>query len=181
LAKLQRRELRLQQDERRREARQAQDSFTMAALLQHEASLETQKRQDRQIRGEVLYEEARSQNIERVARINERRDLKILQDKHRRRERAHQDMASAQAFQRHKAALQAQRAQQKSTSEGRIIAFNSVLPSFLDKEYQYMKQASADFPEKIDSNIQIRCMRDYQRAISDASRRLLCGICRGLF
>ena len=44
-----------------------------------------------------------------------------------------------------------------------------------------MKQASADFPEKIDSNIQMRCMRDYQRAISDASRRLPCGICGGLF
>ena len=153
----------------------------MAALSRHEASLETQKRKDRQIRGEVLYEEARSQNVERVARINERRDLKILQDEHRRRERANRDMAGAQAFQRHKAALQAQRAQQKSTSEGRIIAFDGVLPSFLDKEYQYMKQASADFPEKIDSNIEMRCMRDYQRAISDASRRLPCGICGGLF
>jgi hypothetical protein len=44
-----------------------------------------------------------------------------------------------------------------------------------------MKQASADFPEKIPSDNQMRCMRDYQRAVSDASRRLPCGICGGLF
>lgn len=44
-----------------------------------------------------------------------------------------------------------------------------------------MKQASIEFPEEITSNIQMRCIRDYQRAISDASRRLVCGICGGLF
>ena len=44
-----------------------------------------------------------------------------------------------------------------------------------------MKQASTKFPEEITSDIQMRCIRDYQRAISDTSRRLLCGICGGLF
>jgi hypothetical protein len=44
-----------------------------------------------------------------------------------------------------------------------------------------MKQASADFPEMVTPAIQMECMRAYQRAISDASRRLPCGICRGLF
>jgi hypothetical protein len=44
-----------------------------------------------------------------------------------------------------------------------------------------MKQASTEFPKEITSDIQMRCMRDYQRAISDASRRLPCGLCGGLF
>lgn len=51
----------------------------------------------------------------------------------------------------------------------------------MDQEYQDKKKASADFPEVITSEIQMRCMRDYQRAISDASRRLPCGLCGGLF
>jgi hypothetical protein len=44
-----------------------------------------------------------------------------------------------------------------------------------------MKEPSTDFPEKIASYIQMGCMRKYQRAISDASRRLPCGFCGGLF
>jgi hypothetical protein len=44
-----------------------------------------------------------------------------------------------------------------------------------------MNQASADFLEDITSEIQMRCMRDYKRAILDASRRLLYGVYRGLF
>jgi hypothetical protein len=44
-----------------------------------------------------------------------------------------------------------------------------------------MKCASASFPEEITSDIQMRYIKDYQRAISDASRRLPCGICGGLF
>jgi hypothetical protein len=54
-----------------------------------------------------------------------------------------------------------QKAPQKLLTEGSIVAFNSILPSLLDEEYQNMKQASA----------RSRCLRDYQRAISDASRR----------
>jgi hypothetical protein len=44
-----------------------------------------------------------------------------------------------------------------------------------------MKQASADFPEMITPSIQMECIEAYQKAISDASRRLPCGICGGLF
>lgn len=44
-----------------------------------------------------------------------------------------------------------------------------------------MNQASADFLEEITSEIQMRCMRDYKRAILNASRRLLCRVCGGLF
>ena len=77
--------------------------------------------------------------------------------------------------------LQGQKAQQRSLTEGRVVAFDGVLPSFLDEEYQYKKQASTNFPEDITSCNQMRCMRDYQSAISDASRRLPCGICGGLF
>ena len=44
-----------------------------------------------------------------------------------------------------------------------------------------MKQASAIFPEEITSYNQMGCMREYQRAISYASRRLPCGLCGGLF
>jgi hypothetical protein len=44
-----------------------------------------------------------------------------------------------------------------------------------------MKQASTDFPEKITPCIQVGCMKAYQRAISDASRRLPCELCGGLF
>ena len=70
---------------------------------------------------------------------------------------------------------------QQDKTEGYIIAFDGALPSFLAEEYQYMKLASVDFPEEITSDIQMRCMKDYQRAISDASRRLPCGLCGGLF
>jgi len=82
---------------------------------------------------------------------------------------------------RRRAIADARSAQQKSLIEGRIVAFNGVLPSFLDEEYQYIKQASTDFPERITSNIQMGCMKKYQRAISDASRRLPCGLCGVLF
>jgi hypothetical protein len=44
-----------------------------------------------------------------------------------------------------------------------------------------MRQASATFPEAITPSIQMSCMKAYQKAISDASRRLPCGICGGLF
>jgi hypothetical protein len=89
--------------------------------------------------------------------------------------------AGGHAVQRPNATLQTQKAQQRSLTEGHIAAFDGVLPSFLDKEYQYMKQVSAVFPEEITSYNQMGCMTEYQRAISDASRRLPCGLCGGLF
>ncbi|KAH9203140.1 hypothetical protein DL95DRAFT_419284, partial [Leptodontidium sp. 2 PMI_412] len=115
------------------------------------------------------------------AQIDERQTARHMQDEQRRENKRRRDEAGMQAIRRHNATLQAQKTQQKSLADGRIVAFDGVLPSFLDEEYQYMKQASADFPEEITSDIQMRCMKDYQRAISDASRRLPCGICGGLF
>ena len=44
-----------------------------------------------------------------------------------------------------------------------------------------MKQASTNFPETITPSIQMECIKGYQRAISDASRRLPCRLCGGLF
>lgn len=44
-----------------------------------------------------------------------------------------------------------------------------------------MKQASTIFPEEITLYNQMGCMRNYQSAVSDASRRLPCGLCGGLF
>ena len=143
--------------------------------------MEAKRRQDRQSREAALSEEAYYRDAESVARLNERRSLMGLKDDFRRQESAHRDDSSARALQPHKAALETQKAQQKSLIEGRIIPFDGVLPSFLDEEYKSRKQASADFPEEITSDIQMRCMRDYQKAMSDASRRLPCGLCGGLF
>jgi hypothetical protein len=53
----------------------------------------------------------------------------------------------------------------------------SLVPSFLEEEFQYMKQASTTFPEAITPSIQMSCMKAYQKAMSDASRRLPCGLC----
>ncbi|KAH7402988.1 hypothetical protein BKA64DRAFT_668103 [Cadophora sp. MPI-SDFR-AT-0126] len=85
-----------------------------------------------------------------------------------------------QAHLRHKAIAQARRIQQKSLAEQRIVAYDGPIPSFLDQEYQYMRQASTTFPEAITPSIQMSCMKAYQKAISDASRRLPCGLCGGL-
>ena len=89
--------------------------------------------------------------------------------------------AGRDGVQRLNAPLQAQKAQHRSLTEGRGVAFDGVVPSFLDEEYQYMKQASTNFLEDITPCNQMRCMRDYQSAISDASRRLPYGVCGGLF
>ncbi|KAL5350975.1 hypothetical protein ACLOAV_004548 [Pseudogymnoascus australis] len=113
--------------------------------------------------------------------VDERDGKRAIQDEQRREDKKRRDEAGRRAIQRHKTALDAQKAQRKSLTDGCIVAFDGVLSSFLDEEFQYMKQASADFPEGITSDTQMTCMRDYQRAISDASRRLPCGICGGLF
>jgi hypothetical protein len=129
----------------------------------------------------LLRKQVERQRSQRSLGMVQRQAVRDLQEEIHRRDREKRDEAGRQAIQRHRSALQAQKAQQRSLTEGRIIAFDGALLSFLDKEYQYMKQASVDFPEEITSSIQMRCIRDYQRAISDASRRLLCGVCRGLF
>jgi hypothetical protein len=124
---------------------------------------------------------AQDADYQRQARLREAGQKQSWEEERRRKDRETREEAGRQAIQRHKAYLQAQKTQQKSLEAGHLIAFDGVLPSFLDEEYQYMKQASTDFPENIGSKIQMGCMRDYQRAISDASRRLPCGICGGLF
>ncbi|KAH6724866.1 hypothetical protein BKA61DRAFT_567412 [Leptodontidium sp. MPI-SDFR-AT-0119] len=137
LAKLEdaerRRELRLQQDKARRRVKQARDDSAMGSLLRHEADIETRRRQDVHLQDAALSAEARSRDVEMIARDNKRRALQGLEDDHRRRERAYRDNASARALQRHKVALQAQKSQQRT--EGHIAAFDGVLPSFLDQEY----------------------------------------------
>ena len=156
-------ELERQRDEQRRRERQVQDELGMQALLRHKS------------------DNARDAEYQRLTKLREAEQNRVREDEQRRRDRGKRDEAGRRAIQRHKAALQVQKAQQEPLIEGRIIPFDGVLPSFLDEEYRYKRQASADFPEGIASYNQMRCMKDYQRAISDASRRLPCGLCGGLF
>jgi hypothetical protein len=44
-----------------------------------------------------------------------------------------------------------------------------------------MRQALATFLEAITLFIQMSCIKAYQKAISDTSKQLPCGICGGLF
>lgn len=113
--------------------------------------------------------------------IEERQAIWNDQEQARHRDREERDEAGAEALQRHKATVQAQRVQQRSLTEGRVVAFEGILPSFLEEEYGYMKQASTDFSEMSTPSIQMECMKAYQKAISNASRRLPCGLCGGLF
>jgi hypothetical protein len=53
------------------------------------------------------------------------------------------------AYVRYESISQAQKAQQRSLTGQRIVAFDGPIPSFLDQEYQYIKQASSNFPELI--------------------------------
>jgi hypothetical protein len=171
-------------------ARQEQERVRDDQLLEIRQAREEQRAKDAQIiesrklaRRQVWQEQQlKDEQLLETYRLAKLRDkeLRNLRD-HRLRESSYRDEAGIKALDRHEAALRAQKAQQRSLTEGRITAFDGVLPSFLDKEYQYMKQASTEFPEETTSDIQMRCIRDYQRAISDASRRLLCGICGGLF
>jgi hypothetical protein len=173
--KEQRRVLELQQDEQRRKDRQVRDESAMRAHLRHKAAVEAQKAEEKLVR-----EEAEGQRLRRAIAVDERQALRSLQEDHRRNDREQRDDAGMQAHLRHKAIAQARRIQQKSLAEQRIVAYDGPIPSFLDQEYQYMRQASTTFPEAITSSIQMSCMKAYQKAISDASRRLPCGLCGGL-
>jgi hypothetical protein len=62
-----------------------------------------------------------------------------------------------------------------------IPKYTGLVPSFLAEEFEDMKNASAGFPDAVIPAIQMSCMRSYQRTISQASRRLPCGVCGGLF
>ena len=172
---------RQQQDEERRLGRQARDESSMQAHLRHEAVAEAQKLQGALLREVAFRNEARDRAVQKALRVDERRAVQRLQDDRRQQDRDNRDRAGLQAHLRHDALVQAQWAQQRSQAQVPTLAFDGVLPSFLDQEYQYLKVASINFPEIITPTIQMECMRAYQRAISDASRRLPCGICGGLF
>jgi hypothetical protein len=180
LAKLkeaeQKQALRDQKNELRQVGKRKRDAAQTEASLRYESAVRAKKVGD-----ELLRERAVRQRDERSLDVAQRQALRSLQEEDHRRDRGRRDEAGIQAIQRHKAALEAQKAQQKSVTEGRIVAFDGVLPSFLEEEYQYMKRASTNFPEIITPTIQMECIRAYQKVISDASRRLPCGICGGLF
>ncbi|KAH6665582.1 hypothetical protein B0J14DRAFT_569180 [Halenospora varia] len=159
-----------QQDEQRRRDRQARDESAMRAHLRYKAAIEAQKAQEKLIREAALRANAEDQNNKRAMR-----------DDHRRREREQRDYAGMLAHLRHEADAQARRSQLKSLTEQQIVAYDGPIPSFLDQEYQYMKEASTTFLEAITSSTQMSCMKSYQKAISDVSRRLPCGLCWGLF
>lgn len=176
-----RRELRHQQDEERRLDRQARDESAIQAHLRHEAVAEAQKLQGALLREVALREEAHDRAVQKALKVDERRALQRLQDDRRQQDRDNRDRAGLQAHLRHEALVQAQRVQKRSQAQVSTHAFDGVLPSFLDQEYQYLKEASINFPEMVSASIQMECMKAYQKAISDASRRLPCRICRGLF
>ncbi|KFZ17843.1 hypothetical protein V501_01527, partial [Pseudogymnoascus sp. VKM F-4519 (FW-2642)] len=168
--------VREQRTELQREGWRKRDDAKIEAGFRHESAVQAREKE-----AEVLRERVEKQRSERSLEVAQRQAVRSLQEEVHRQDRGRRDEAGRQALQRHKAVLQAQKAQEKSLTEGRLVAFDGILPSFLEKEYQYMKQASTDFPEEITSSIQIGCIRKYQGAISDASRRLPCGLCGGLF
>jgi hypothetical protein len=132
-----------------------------------------QRRRDRQRQSESAMQSHLLHQERRQTRFHQ-------QEEQRRRDREGRDDAGMRAYLRYESISQAQRAQQRSLTGQQIVAFDGPIPSFLDQEYQYMKQASSTFPEMITPAIQMSCMKDYQRAISNASRRLPCGLCGGL-
>ena len=161
----------------RQEQRVKDDQLRESRRSARQRAWQEQRVKDEQLLESYLLAKLRKAELRRLRLRRDEQQSRITHAQ----ERDYRDNAGIQALQRHEAALQAQRAQQRSLTEGHIAAFNGILLSFLNKEYQYIKLASTDFPEEITSDMQIMCVRDYQRAISDASRRLPCGLCRGLF
>jgi len=136
LAKVKERErkrgLDLQQEEQRRRERQVRDELGMRAHLRHEAAIDAQKAQEKLVREAALRANAEDRSTKRAIKVGQAQAARTSQDDHRRRERDYRDEAGRQAIRRHKLALQAQKAQQKSLTEGRLVAFDGVLPSFLE-------------------------------------------------
>jgi len=130
----------------------------------------------------LLRERVEKQRNERSLGVLQRQVSRAVQEDGRRRVQKERDDAGARALQRYKdGTILAEKVQQRALEEGRVAAFDGTLPSFLEEEYEYMKQASTQFPELITASIQMGCIKTYQSAISDASRRLACGLCGGLF
>lgn len=136
----------------------------------------------KKVEDRLLRERVEEQRNERSLGILQGQVSRGVQEEGRRRVRKERDDAGARALQRYKdSTVQAEKVQQQALKEGHVVAFDSILPSFLEEEYQYMKQTSTEFPELITASIRIECIKAYQSAISDASRRLACRLCGGLF
>ena len=131
LAKLreaeQKKTLRDQEKELRRIEKQKRDDAKRAASLRYESAVRSKKEEDN-----VLRERVEKQRNARSLGVVQRQAVRSLQEEVRRSVREKRDEAGVQAIQRHKAALQAQKVQQKSLTEGGVVAFDGVLPSFLE-------------------------------------------------
>lgn len=168
---------RLRETERKRTLRDRERELRQIEKEQRVSAARAKKVEDG-----LLRERVERQRDERSLGVLQRQVSRAVQEESRRRVRKERDDAGAQALQRHKdSTVQAEKVQRQALEEGHAVAFDGILPSFLDEEYRYMKQASAEFPELITASIQMECIKAYQSAISDASRRLACGICGGLF
>jgi hypothetical protein len=131
----------------------------MQAHLRHKAAVEAQKAEGKLVREAALRASVESQSNNRAIRVTQAQAARSLQDDQRRQDRDQRDHAAMQAHLRHEAITQARKLQQKSLTEGRILAFEGPVPSFLEEEFQYMKQASTTFPQKITPSIQMSCMK----------------------
>jgi hypothetical protein len=177
----QRRLLSLQQDEQRRRDRQTRDESAMQAHLRYTAAVEAQKAEDKLVHQAALRADLASRSYERATKVARAQAAQNLRDDNLRRDRDQRDAAGMRAHLRHEAIAQARRSQQKLLTQEQILPFEGPVPSFLDEEFQYMKRATTTFPEVITPSVQMSCMKAYQKATADASKRLPCGLCGGLF
>jgi hypothetical protein len=153
--------LRDQQDEQRRLDRQARDEACMQALLRYEAATKEKRAQESEERELAKLRERERKHVLRdqqdgqgqmegqkqvpkakpcidrdsqrlaATEIEERKAIWNEQELVRHRDREQRDEAGTRALQRHKATVQAQRVQQKSLTEGRVVAYDGPIPSFL--------------------------------------------------
>jgi hypothetical protein len=153
----------------------------MGALLRYKAAVEARKAEGSRLAKLREEQEMEERRLVMLSDLERKRMLAYQQDEQRRRDRQARDESAMRARLRHEADTQAQRIQQRPPTQERIVAYDGPIPSFLDQEYQYMRQASTTFPEEITPSIQMSCMKGYEKAISDAARRVPCGLCGGLF
>ena len=175
------RELGLQRDEQRLRERQVRDELGMGALLRYKAAVEARKAEGSSLAKLKEEQEAQRLRLVILSDLERKRVLAYQQDEQRRRDRQARDESAMRAHLRHEAGIQAQRFQQRTPTQDRIVAYDGPIPSFLGQEYQYMRQASTSFPEEVTPSIQMLSMKAYEKAISDAARRLPCGLCGGVF
>ncbi len=169
-----------QQEDQRRGDRLVREEDTIHTHLPHKAVVRDQQkklrqiererrqlvaRQEREARDQQAFLEAlaRHEAAARIRKAQEAEDRRILRDQEKELRWTEKLAEKHAEKQKRASAIHAKNAEvtlQKSLRGARIVAFDGVLPSFLDEEYQYRKQASADFLEVITSDNQMRCMRD---------------------